>query len=547
MNKTSFTLVGLLVGAFLGAQPKPVLFAYGHNTWSKYEPKSVTGYKYDVAATVYNQLIAATGDYSTAVPDFVMNDGQEVVAWMNPQKPEIGLEEKAYDICVSFGADSLNALAAILAHEVIHHYEKHDWNRHFAQQSELTEGLAAEIKIEELLPYETQADHLGGLLAFSAGFDTYRVTKKFLTAVYEAYGFAERLPGYPSLRDRQQMVENTMQEVGRLKEVWETARLLSLIDEHELAASYYQYLLKSYQGYEVYNNAGVNAALAALQLFEAEEWPFILPLEMDGNARLDQVKLRAPADKVALRKKYMGQAARYFESAGLLKKNNPMVLVNQACILLLQGEVEDAYDLAKKAARKSKRLKKEREEGYAEIVLGIAAAKMGEKQEALEWFDAGGAKHPALAAQNRQQLNGDRHPIPPPKDAKGKERIEDLDLGDFLMDAQLDTSFEIGSANRIIGLKALAASNLYLHYQQTSAGTAYVVFHRTAPQYDQASARGIEVGDSRQDIIATYGEPNATLQLSNSQCLHYKLLNLMFFVDAQHKVSNWVIYEKELF
>lgn len=545
MNRFCFTLIGLLIYASLDAQ-SPV-FAYGLGTWSKYQPKQITGYKYEVAATVYQQLIRATGDYSTTVPRFVMNDGEEVVAWMNPTGPEIGLEEKAYDICVSFGADSLNALAAILAHEVIHHYEKHDWNRHFAQQKGLTAGLAAEVDMADILPYETQADHLGGLLAFSAGFDTYRVTKRFLTAVYQVYGFADRLPGYPALQDRQQMVENNMAELGRLKEVWQTARLLSLIEEHELAASYYQYLLKSYQGYEVYNNAGVNAALAALQLYETEEWPFILPLEMDGHARLDQIKFRAPEDKLAKRQQYLSQAARYFESAGLLQKNNPMVLINQSCILLLQDEVEDAYDLAKKAVRKSKRLQADRERGYAEIILGIAAAKMGEKQEALEWLDAAGGEHPGLAAQNRQQLNGDRHSVPPPKDNKGKERIEGLDLADFLMDAQLDTSFEIGSEQRIIGLKALAASDLYLHYQQTEAGTAYVVFHRTAPNYDQASARGLKVGASRLDIIATYGEPNATLQLSNRQCLHYKLLNLLFFVDANQKLSNWVIYEKELF
>lgn len=45
---------------------------------------------------------------------------------MDPDKIQIGLEEKAYDICISFGADSLNALAALLGHELVHYFEKHD-------------------------------------------------------------------------------------------------------------------------------------------------------------------------------------------------------------------------------------------------------------------------------------------------------------------------------------------------------------------------------------------------------------------------------------
>ncbi|NRB47590.1 MAG: hypothetical protein HRU41_07940 [Saprospiraceae bacterium] len=544
MKKPLFILsVGILLSVELLAQSHPKIFAYGLSGWSKYEPKAVTGYKKEVANRVYKRLIRATGDYSTAVPTFVMNDGQEVVAWMDPKTPVIGLEEKAYDICTSFGADSLNALAAILAHEIIHHYEKHDWNRHFAQQDELSE----QVDIEEILPYETQADHLGGLLAFSAGFDTYRVNSEFLSKVYREYGFDDQLAGYPNLETRKAMVDNTVKELWQIKKIWETARLLSFIEEHELAATYYQYVLKTYQGYEIYNNAGVNAALAALQLFEAEEWTYILPLELDGNARLDRVKFRAPDDKVAKRQELLEQANRYFESAGLLQKNNPMVLVNQACILLLQGETEDAYDLAKKATRKSKQAEHGREKAYAEVVLGIAAAQLEEEEEAVEWLEKASKVHPELAGRNLQLLKGTSERSAPPKDAKGKERIEALDLQEFLMEAELDTTLEIGSDNQIIGLRAFEHSDLFLHFQQADEGTEYVVFHQTAVNYEQASARGIKVGAAQVDIEKAYGRPNTTLQLSNGQCLHYKLLKLLFFVDTQGQLTHWTTYEKELF
>ena len=544
MNKSLFILsIALFWVGGLVAQPAPKIFAYGLSGWSKYTPQPVTGYKKEVASDVYRRLIRATGDYNTAVPNFVMNDGEEVVAWMDPKQSIIGLEEKAYDICTSFGADSLNALAAILAHEVIHHYEKHDWNRHFAQQNELDQSM----NLEEVLPYETQADHLGGLLAFSAGFDTYRINSEFLSRVYQEYGFEEKLSGYPTLEQRRQMVDNTVKELYQIKQVWETARLLSFIEEHELAAVYYQYVLKTYQGYEIYNNAGVNAALAALLLFEAEEWSYILPLELDGNARLDQVKLRAPDEKVVKRTELLAQAQRYFVSAGLLQKDNPMVLVNQACILLLQGETEDAYDLARKAIRKSKRAERHREMAYAEVVLGIAAAELGEAEEAEEWLVKASQIHPGLAKSNLEILKGSHQGNTPPTDTKGKERIEDIDLQAFLMDAELDTTFEIGSENQVIGLRAFEQSDLFLHFRQGEEAIEYVVFHQTSVNYEHDSARGVRIGDTQAKVEEVYGRPSTALQLTNGQCLHYKLLKLLFFVDAQGKLTHWTTYEKELF
>ncbi len=535
--------IGVVSAGGLSAQPNTKIFAYGLRGWSKYAPQPVTGYKKEVAYSVYKRLIRATGDYNTSVPTFVMNNGEEVVAWMDPKATVIGLEEKAYDICSGFGADSLNALAAILAHEVIHHYEKHDWNRHFAQQNELRE-LG---NMEDILPYETQADHLGGLLAFSAGFDTYRVNSKFLARVYEEYGFEENLSGYPALDTRMKMVDNTINELHQIKQVWETARLLSFIEEYERAAYYYQYVLKTYQGYEIYNNAGVNAALAALQLFNAKEWSYILPLELDGNARLDRVTFRAPEEKIAKRIELLEQANRYFESAGLLQKGNPMVLINQACVLLLQGESEDAYDLAKKAMRKSKRPEQKREKTFAEIVLGIAAAEMEELEEAKDWLEKASTVHPEIANHNLQLLQGINLRRPRPQDVKGKERIEAIDLQEFLMEAQLDTTLEITEENHVIGLRSFGTSHLFLHFRQREDGMEYVVFHQTAIDYQGASARGVRIGDTQADIQNAYGQPNAVLQLSNGKCLHYKLLKLLFFVDAQGSLTHWTTYEKELY
>lgn len=96
----------------------------------------VTGYKLSVAQKVFDDLLRARGDFRLQKPTLIVNRKEGDVASFIPDKVQIILDEKAYDVCVSFGKDSLNALAALLAHELIHYYENHDWNRHFARENE---------------------------------------------------------------------------------------------------------------------------------------------------------------------------------------------------------------------------------------------------------------------------------------------------------------------------------------------------------------------------------------------------------------------------
>ena len=144
------------------------IFAYVQNRNGKGPASNVAAYKLSVTSSVFRKLLEARGDFRMPPPELVMNDGQLYVAWMNSKKEQVGLEEKAYDLCATFGADSLNALAALLAHELTHYYEKHDWTRHFSRANANTEAGAQLAKLEEGLKLEVQSDYLGGFLALSA-------------------------------------------------------------------------------------------------------------------------------------------------------------------------------------------------------------------------------------------------------------------------------------------------------------------------------------------------------------------------------------------
>src|SRR5690349_3723993 len=125
------TTIAILYLLFMVQKSSGQVFAFIQQEAGSNNNGQVTAWKYTVANKVFGELLRARGDFRMQAPTLVMNKRERYVAWMDPDQVQIGLEEKAYDICATFGKDSLNALAALLAHELTHYYEKHDWSRHF--------------------------------------------------------------------------------------------------------------------------------------------------------------------------------------------------------------------------------------------------------------------------------------------------------------------------------------------------------------------------------------------------------------------------------
>ena len=106
-----------------------------------------------VARAVYKHISTAIRDYRQApafnfipVGDFMSDN-----AFFNPENTTINLGEKIYDICASFGADSLNALALVLGHELAHFYKDHEWGLAFGT-AHFNSGIGEEIYDLSLTP-----------------------------------------------------------------------------------------------------------------------------------------------------------------------------------------------------------------------------------------------------------------------------------------------------------------------------------------------------------------------------------------------------------
>ena len=533
-------LLSLLPSLIFACSEEDGIFAYVINSRGEAAHKNVAGYKYEVAAEVFNRLVQARGDFQQPAPEFVMNDGRLYMAWMNPKKKEIGLEAAAYDLCTTFGADSLNALAALLAHEMTHYYQKHDWTRQFANANPNTEAAKKIGQALDGLSLETQADYLGGFLALSAGFDTYGVSPELLPRIYKAYTLPEQIPGYPPLSDRISFANNAVKLLQELSAVFQTANCLTVVGAYDDALAYYQMILKDYQSRELYNNLGVLDVLSALDYFSPKDMPYVLPLELDTESRLSRSS--RGIDSIAVRNALLEHALAQFKRAADLDENYPAALLNRACAYLLLDEREDAAFWAGKAKKLGKKMKMAEEAADADVLLGIIAALNGEPEDAKAILQkAAAAGHP-LAGPNLAVLTGESTKpdgvLGFTNNGGGVERLDGLLLSDFMAAPDFDLQVEVAK-DIFCGLKQRPHSKIAAHYADEHH---YAWFLMSAEDYDGATGRGIHLGDELDALLEKYPSGHRIVSSRQGTFLVYPIENIIFLLGSDGKVKQWMVY-----
>lgn len=513
-------------------------FAFASSSQASGSSEKVGGYKKVVAQKVFDDLVRGRGDFRMQTPTLVLNKKDGNIASFNPDKIQVVLDEKAYDICVTFGKDSLNALAALLAHELIHYYEKHDWTRHFAMNNESLETARQLERMGEGLKQETEADNLGGFMAFSVGYNTYGIMPELLKKAYKAYDLSENMPGYPNLTDRLKMVEGAMKELQGLQIVFETANLLTVLGNYADASVYHRKILQTYQSREIYNNAGVNAALAALAMVEPGEMPYVLPLELDPKSRLYGIK-NNDLEKDARKNALLKSALEHFERALALDENYATGYLNKACVLTLKGEWEDA----EYALRKGKKKAPDALAASDFVVLeGIIAALQGDSILAEKHLEQAQKQGNNWAKVNLETLKKAPRPsLPAVAQAKGLEEIDEFPLSDFLKTPTTDREVKVDE-KVFCGSRQFLNSRLYVHY--ANAGKNYALVQETQPGYKGRTLRGIGLGDGQEKITAAYGKATRSIALPNGSILVYPEASLFFRLSPQSKVESWGVYRK---
>lgn len=314
-----------------------------------------------VAQSVLDRLYAANGNLQFKQPKLVLTNENKKVAAFSPWRNTITLDEKAYDICRSFGRDSLAALAYMLGHEMVHAFQSQIRGQRL-QTNFLAydHGYNADVRIEKV------ADIQGLFNAYLAGYGVLRVMPELIDAVYSAYDLTgKNLQGYPSLEERKACSREVIAIAENLRDVFESCNYLLAIGQNSLACSGYEYILQYYQGVEIYNNLGVAYTLNAQQFWNPQTDKYIYPLEADWDTKLSRLAAARGQEQIdpsmePLRIALLDKALGYFQRAARLDPGYLPAHINVVCAMNMKGQPAEAIKYAEAHLLKLKQQKKNR-------------------------------------------------------------------------------------------------------------------------------------------------------------------------------------------
>ena len=519
-------------------------------------PKSIT------AQQVFDDLVRAIGDGRTPPQlRLLPHRSQESmqVAWFQPNAHTVTLEERAYDVCASLGADSLHALAWVLGHELAHCYQDHGWVGDFGNGfSDLEVGQtvqALDQYIEKLLEREIQADYFGGFFGYVAGYNTLGVGPEALVRIYGEYGLEDDLQGYPSLVERQEIARRSEKQVRELVPVFEAGRYCLLVKRYEEAGRCFGHVGRTFPSREVLNNAGVACALEALELFEAGEVRFAYPFELDAATRLrgDWRPQGRASGRNRRRERLLQEARGWFERAHGKDPEYVPADINLAGVAALQGKVEEAVFLAGRAVELARNSGERISLAYALIMYGIArfnenpAALAAVRHDFAEALDGA----PALVRINLTVLDVDV-PAEQEADESGRasdrrEQIAGREAGDYQEIIQTpDAVVAVPQADRRQRpIEIYVRGEEFGDWLVVEKGLDLLAFLQTRQGYQGQTARGIRIGQPLNRVEELYGPPAYRVAGRQGTYHVYDNARIIFQAGADGAVQGWILYESD--
>lgn len=501
--------------------------------------QKIDSVQYRKVLNIYNRLVQARGDFRFPVPSFNLISEERRVAGIDYDQLNIVLEEKALGVCNTFGAETDAAIAFLLAHELTHYYEKHAWRRSFAEDhKDLKIGLDLD-KVTDAAANETEADYLGGFLAYSAGFGLFQKGSEIIQSLYKAYGLKNDIPGYPSLSDRQALSRRTAEKMASLVDVYDMANLLVATGKYTEAYEYYRYLLLTYQSREIYNNLGVTAVLEALKSFKETELKYRYPIELDLESSA------AKGDPTLnIREKLLRQAILHFDAAISLDPNYAPAFLNKANAFALLGDLTRARFYANIEARQaSKTGNYPKVDQDIDVLMGIIEARSNNVKGAQALFTKADKAGNALGKINLRVLLKQ----PPLKETPAgtlwpeTEKIENLSLEELSNNLRIDPKKTVSIKSQLEFLQTPNLSSGSKAFVSLIRNDEKTIFHLATANYTGKTARKIGIGDSRANIVTAYGEPNRSLETPLGQIMVYK--NILFILGKEGKLERWANYK----
>ncbi|NBC08824.1 MAG: hypothetical protein GVY26_16660 [Bacteroidetes bacterium] len=538
----------LVFPSLLLAQRNSPIFSYVSKPSSLEEDmKALTGDKYETARAIYEALVKARGDRRYPAPPFLMTKDVAHGAYLAAEASSIVLEEKAYDICMSFGGEEgVAAVASLLGHELIHFYEKHQWRTSFVDEfrNELEVGRTLEdIVGVDKINNETQSDYLGGFLAYSAGYQVFKNRTALLDKIYQDYEIPEVDPSgrYPSLKDRKKLAVKSEEKLAQLVQLFEIANLLAAVGAYGNARAVYRHILLDYQSPQLYSNLGVVFVLEALELFPRSERKYRLPVELDFDFGAGGRDGFTEADK-ARRERLLRESILYFNNALALDSEYAPAYLNKACAYYMLDELPQAKFYAEvEAMRNPAAYFKTAVD--AKVLLGMIQLKEGDEAGAIAALEKL-ASASSIADYNLRKLKSE--PLPAGEvDEPEAWKIDDVDPGDLayfprMVDADESLELKLYGKLKVETWDGVGGLGRSVIIRVDPPKGAALFIHLTREGYEGETYDRFKVGAARAAIVDKYGEPAVSRALPNGEALVYE--EVVFFMDAGQKLQRWANY-----
>lgn len=505
------------------------------------QPQSVMEQK-EWVASIYSNIATAMGLVDRPAVE-IDPFGRSSVAAMHYQKHQIVVDQQFVALCWrQFPTRAEDAMAFVLGHELAHYKFQHQWGEEFASSYAITdiakEVGATQASLKALPMWETQADQVGGIFAYLAGYQPGDIAGPLLTAIYDTYGFPTHMEGYPSLQDRKAIAAANDQQIANWIKIYETGNYATLAGAYEVADYCFSHVIQEgFSSREVLNNHAVALTQQALLGLDDEQVRFAYPIELDLETRITTNKRGAAAPELLL-----ARARQRLMQATWVDPAYATSWLNLACVQSLLGELDDAQFYARKALTIASSQGKKSTAANAKVAIGIIAALQGDNKAAQQWWKEANKMGASLAEINMTLLKEglDEFPVstnpstgPPSIPIDGINLPAEWGQQPFLPDPILH-----GMRNLYVCVD-LPSSDMYFFQIKDSKGW---VFHATRPNYTKPLLEDIRKGTMADQLQAKWGAPRHLLATAQGEVWHYADKALLVQLDSDRKVTGWITY-----
>ncbi|MEM7371423.1 MAG: hypothetical protein AAF587_22605 [Bacteroidota bacterium] len=499
----------------------------------------------DLARDILTEMYQKMGNFQVAQPTILISQDETHIATFDPSSNEIVIEQKAVNVCESFGNQSENALAFLIGHELTHCYQQVSW---------VTNYLSFNFTMGSNTEKERMADIRGAFAARLAGYDTRLVVETLIEKLYEEYNLmGKTLVGYPPLEERKQTATYVTEQADELWHIYQTATYTTILEKYELAIQNYLYLSNYYSGREVYNNLGLLYAQLAMTVSGKNYDSLLYPLELDTETRIlnarDKGQLNLP--ELEIRQEFLNKADDYFLLAQKADPNYFQAYLNRLCIKNLSGQEQEVIEEYQSGGIESFLKKNQasvRERGSIRLAVAIAFAissqdKASHMSTAKSLFDElithSDPQVQKLARFNSEVLEGN-------SDRRGQSvrcalaspsnpAFDNISLMDYLqkptksLDKDRDAEFY---------WEQLDLATVYL---AKWLGESYFLKRVNTPGI--AAPGNIRVGYRAQVLLQQADkQSHQIIPSSQGYFIHFPACNVIFRVDQKGKIAEWVSY-----